>query len=183
MDNVSHPADAIITELKTSYVLQLGIKHAHFPSLLLPLRLPLLLHDLTGQDKVVRLHISAGHADSLHSKYAQLCGHSILALLLDHRAPDVVNLAAPLRRRRLGLNWVYSRLRNVEDLLSLPTPDSSFFVRRVRVTIAGIHRLAGAAVCGGRWLVSGSALEGQPAKNCGDLRSDVLRCTRAHLRI
>uniref|UniRef100_G3Q737 Uncharacterized protein n=1 Tax=Gasterosteus aculeatus TaxID=69293 RepID=G3Q737_GASAC len=163
-------------------ILQLGVQHAHLsPIIRLSLQLPLLLHYLTGQDKVIRLHTSAGHTHfPLHAKYAQLGSNGILTLLLDHGAPNVVHLAASLRggdghADRLGLAGAGGPLGDARYFLPLSSPKSRLLVRRVGVAVAGLHRPTGGAVGGGRMLGSGSVMEGLAAKSWRNLGSNWSR--------
>ncbi|KAG7215842.1 hypothetical protein INR49_021814 [Caranx melampygus] len=136
-------------------------------------------------DKVISLYISAGHANfTLHAKYAELCSYGLLALILNHRPPNVVHSAASHRtgggqtsRPRSGGagRW----LGSVGHLLTLPAPNHRLLVRRLRVTLAGLHR----TVCDGRRLGSGSALEGLAAEGWRNLRSALSCSCCSHLSI
>ncbi len=84
--------------LQTALLLLLHVSlqlHVQCAPQALLLLLALLLHHLTGQDVVIGLALATAHADApLHSHDAQLGGHRLLALLLHHGAPDVVDPAS-----------------------------------------------------------------------------------------
>ncbi|KAJ0037037.1 hypothetical protein NL108_016427, partial [Boleophthalmus pectinirostris] len=173
-------------------LVQLRVQHVHFSiPFALPLHLPLLLHHFPRQDIVVCLHVSARRVQlGVHAEYAQFCGHGVLALLLNHGAPDVVHFAP--RRVERGRGHA-SRWRVVSDFLPLPAPRPRLVVGGVLVAVAGVGGARAAAVAGGSCVRGGrSTLERRTTLERRSTlerrrRSRVGRCERGgpgrHLQI